>query len=113
MTLEKKPDNEPCTLNAATPCADGVKIKQHASCVASLPYTWSRNCAFEARPRPAIEYVATAVIYGSAVDRSRSAEIQRQRSSTSDGEDATLQPSIDNVAHEIDAVLRLKTRANA
>ena len=35
MTLEKKPNNEHYILNAATSCADGLKIKRHTICVAT------------------------------------------------------------------------------
>ena len=51
--------------------------KRHTICVATRVV---RLRAFRKRPRPAIEYAATTVTYGSAVDRSRSAETQRHRS---------------------------------
>ena len=71
----------------------------------NLPCFWTRSCAFRVRPRPAIEYAATTVTHGSARDRSRSTQDQRQRSSTSDGKDSALPPSTVNVADETDAVL--------
>ena len=48
--------------------------KRHTICVATHVV---RLRAFRKRPRPAIEYAATTVTYGSAVDRSRSAETQK------------------------------------
>ena len=75
--LGEKTNNEHYILNAATSCADGLKIKRHTKGVATHVV---RLRAFRKRHRPAIEYAATTVTYGSAVDRSRSAETQRHRS---------------------------------
>ena len=90
-------------------CGHG-SAKQHTTCVATHVVGLR---AFRKRPRSAIEYAATTVTYGSALDGSRSAEIQRQQTSSSDGEDATLQPSTANVADETEDVLRRYAGANA
>ena len=83
--------------------------KRHTICVATHVVFL---VGFE-RPRPAFEYAGTPVVFGSGHERNRIAEIQRQRSSTSDGEDATLQPSAVNRANETDDVLRRYAGANA
>ena len=62
----------------------------------------------------AIEHAATTVTNGSALVRSRSAEIQGHRDlSSSNGEDATLQLKTDNVVDGTDAVFRRYAGANA
>ena len=73
----QKPNHQHHALEAAMSCDEGLKIKQHTSCVA---HHIVRLRAFRKRPRPAVEHAATTVTYGSAIDRSRSAETQRHRS---------------------------------
>ena len=85
--------------------AHGLRRIPRRSPPGNLPGLWTRYCAFRVRPLPAIEYAAKIVTHGSARDRSRSIQVERQRSPTSDGEDSSLQPSTVNVADETDAAL--------
>ena len=118
--MNKKHNYEHYTLNAATTCADGMKIKQHGSCVASrilrllatYPVSGQETARFErdldlpsnTRQQPShMEAQLTA------------AEVLKPKDtdlSSSDGEDDTLQPSTDNVIDETDDVLRRYSGAN-
>ena len=121
MNLEKTCIYEHYTLNAATSCADIVKIKQHTPCVASrivrllatCPASGEENARFERN----VDLPSNTRQQPSHMEaRSTATEVLKSKDtdlSSSDGEGATLQPSTAHVAHETDAVFRRYAGANA
>ena len=110
MTLEKNPNNEHYILNAATSCADGFKIKRHTICVAPVSFAsvrFERDIDLPSNTRQQLSHMeaqltAAEVLKPKDTDRS-----------SSDGEDATLQPSTAHVADETDDALRRYAGAHA
>ena len=121
MNLEKTCNYEHYTLNAATSCADGVKIKQHTPCVASrivrllatCPASGQENARFERK----VDLPSNTRQQPSHIEaRSTAAEVLKSKDtdlSSSEGEGATLQSSTANVEDETDAVFRLYAGAKA
>ena len=106
----QKPNHQHYALEAAMSCDEGLEIKQHTSCVA--PHIVRLLATFPASGQETARFGRDHSLPSNTRHieaQSTAAEVLKSKDtdrSSSDGEDATLQPGPDNVIDQTDGVLR-------